>query len=147
MQQKATKKCKNPDCGRDFRIYRSTDKYCSAKCFNSMVKSGVQKKHTIKPIGDKKLAELEIYSKERKEFLSLPENKTCPVTGQKATEIHHKKGRIGYADDWARQNNISLLIDKRFFLAVSRDGHRKIEENPHWAKDNGFSLSRLKNEM
>lgn len=76
--------------------------------------------------------------------MSLLENKYCAVyPTQLANQIHHKKGKIGYADDWARQNNIPLLIDTRYFLAVNFDGHRKIEENPNWAKEMGFSIDRL----
>lgn len=83
----------------------------------------------------------EIYGKLRAEILS--KKPMCPVYPTKtATEIHHKRGRVGYADEWAEQNKISLYIDKRFFLAVSRDGHRKIEENPTWAKEMGFSEPR-----
>jgi frataxin-like iron-binding protein CyaY len=37
----------------------------------------------------------------------------------------------------------ALLNDKRYWLAVSRKGHRFIEDNPKWAKDNGYSLYRL----
>jgi len=76
-------------------------------------------------------------------FMAKPENKICPVTNQPTTDIHHKMGRVGFADEWARINNIPLLLDERFWLAVSREGHRQIEENPEWAKENGYSLNRL----
>lgn len=72
------------------------------------------------------------YNADVKVFLGKPENSKCPVTGQKATEVHHKKGRIG-----------DLLLDQRYWLAVSSEGHRKIEMNPEWAKENGYSLNRL----
>lgn len=49
-----------------------------------------------------------------------------------ATEVHHKKGRIG-----------KLLTDIRYFLGVCRECHNKIELNPIWAKENGYSLNRL----
>ena len=65
------------------------------------------------------------------------------ITKEKATDIHHKMGRIGYADEWARQENIPLLLDVRFWLAVSRKGHQMIEENPEWAKENNYSIDRL----
>ena len=58
----------------------------------------------------------------------------CQVKGCKglATEVHHKKGRIG-----------KLLTDIRYFLGVCRECHNKIELNPTWAKENGYSLNRL----
>ena len=66
----------------------------------------------------------------------------CPITGtdiDMSSDIHHKKGRNGYADDWARLNDIPLLIDPRYFLAVSRVGHQWIEMNPTKAKQMGLS--------
>jgi hypothetical protein len=61
--------------------------------------------------------------------------KICPECGKPATEVHHKKGRIG-----------KLLTDVRWWLGVTSDCHKKIELNPDWAKEKGYSLSRLSNE-
>ena len=99
----------------------------------------------IRSVG-KKREKLNIkYSVERKEYLEI--HPICEVVGCtcEATEIHHKMGKIGYADQWARDNDIPLLIDKRFFLAVHHEHHRKIEDKPEWAKENGYSVERLKN--
>lgn len=85
-----------------------------------------------KKVSDKRKIENLKYSVLRIEFLSKPENKICPVTGWEATEIHHKKGRVG-----------DLFLDTNFWLAVSREGHIHIEENTQWAKEKGFSLDRL----
>ena len=49
-----------------------------------------------------------------------------------ATEVHHKKGRIG-----------KLLTEISYFLGVCRECHSKIELEPIWAKENGYSLNRL----
>lgn len=100
----------------------------------------------IKRVSDKRAKEEREYSKKRKKWLRKPENKFCPVTGELATQVHHKKGRIGFADDWARENNVPLLLDERFWLAVSDDGHKTIELNPGWAKDMGYSVPRLTEE-
>lgn len=82
------------------------------------------------------------YKPKHDKFLAA--NKVCAVfPDQKATTIHHKKGKVGYADDWAREHDIPLWLDERFWLAVSMDGHTKIENNPEWAKENNFSLNRL----
>ena len=82
----------------------------------------------MKQISKKRAAALRIYNKLRKEFLV---DKICPVTGQPATEIHHMKSR-------------GVNLNKtEFWLAVSRDGHQKIEMNPAWAKKMGYSLSRI----
>lgn len=74
------------------------------------------------------------YNANVKVFLGKPENQICPVTGQQTDQVHHKKGRIE-----------SLLLDQRYWLAVSDEGHREIELNPKWAKEMGYSLSRLEN--
>ena len=51
--------------------------------------------------------------------------------GRRSSQIHHKKGRLG-----------DLLIDTRFFMAVSNFCHRRIEDNPSLAYARGWSLSR-----
>ena len=97
-------------------------------------KSEKPKKQLPKISKKKKIENLK-YQVLRTEFLGKKENQVCPITGKKTTEIHHKKGRVG-----------SLFLDVRYWLAVSREGHKKIEENPVWAKKEGYSLSRLSKE-
>lgn len=82
-----------------------------------------------------------IYHAMRPGFL---EGKICPVSGEIATEIHHMKGRshLSFADQWAKDNNKPLIIDERYFLAVSASGHDYIEKHPEWAKMRGYTLSR-----
>jgi len=89
----------------------------------------------IKKVSDKRALDNIIYNSERIKFLQLPENKICPITKQPTTDVHHMKGRIG-----------SLLLDKRYWKALSREGHKFVEENPIWAKENGYSLNRLTND-
>lgn len=91
--------------------------------------------HKIPKVSKKRKIENLQYSADRLIFLSRPENKICPITGTTTTDVHHKKGRIG-----------SLLLNQKYWLAVSREGHQKIEENPEWAKEMGYSLNRLSNE-
>ena len=88
-----------------------------------------KKSKKIKHRSDKRAAQERQYAIIRPIFL---EGKFCPITGDAATQIHHKKGRID-----------ELLTDVRFFLAVSDAGHKKIEANPEWAYEMGYSLSRL----
>ncbi len=49
-----------------------------------------------------------------------------------ADTIHHMRGRIG-----------SLLLDKRYWLPVCHECHRKIEDNRAWAIKRGYLLDRL----
>lgn len=82
----------------------------------------------IKKFSKRREYENKVYLTIRDVFLK---GKICPITGEPATEIHHKRGRIG-----------SLFTDVRYFLAVSRNGHIKIENSPAWAKKMGYSLER-----
>lgn len=71
------------------------------------------------------------YAKLRFAYLNI--FRLCQVCGcAYSSEVHHKKGRIG-----------ELLTDTRFFLAVCHTCHQKIELFPDWAKEKGYSLSRL----
>jgi hypothetical protein len=146
IKVKTHRDCKYSECKKPFKLHRTTDQYCSQKC--EIADKGYPEKKPSTQIPKKsekkQLADLR-YIVVRREFLGKPENKICPVTKQPTTEVHHKCGRRHdqYADEWARENNICLLIDVRFFLAVSRDGHEWIEANPTEAKELGYSVSRL----
>lgn len=136
------KKCADKECENEFQVFNSLQKYCSAKCLNKNRKVDLKLKSPkpIKKVSDKRKMEDIIYRSERIKFLSLPENQICPITGQKTTQIHHKMKRRGYADEWARENKVSLYLDKRFWLAVSHEGHEMIENNPDWAVEKGYSI-------
>ncbi len=74
----------------------------------------------------KKLREkMKIYAKLRKEFLAQ-HKACCVIVDGVATEIHHAKGRGKY------------LLDTSTWLAVSREGHRWIHENPSEAENLGL---------
>jgi hypothetical protein len=93
----------------------------------------------IKPVSKKMSRQMSQYSKEKDEWIT---DKICPITGEPADQIHHMKGRAGYADQWALDNGITLIMDKRFWLGVSQTGHNQINENPDWAIKMGYSISR-----
>jgi len=144
MKVKTHRNCDNPDCGKEFKKFKSTDKYCSYSC--KVAVEGKPEPRQSKAINKKSKKQAVLdgkYTVARIEFLGKPENKICPITKRPATDIHHKMGRIGFADQWARDNNIPLLLDTRFWVALSRAGHTYVEEHPEWAKENGYSLNRL----
>ena len=126
-------------CERKRLIY--SKKMCQSCYWSDNKKKNEGKQKTIKEfkpipkISQKRKIENAKYIVLRIEFLGKKENEICPITNKKTTEIHHKKGRVG-----------SLFLDVRYWLAVSREGHRMIEENPEWAKKEGYSLSRLSKE-
>jgi hypothetical protein len=125
-------KCANPSCDRMIHLISSLQKFCSAKCHVAVKGYPKRKKVArIAPRCEKRAAEEREYSRERKKFLE--ENPRCAVYPyRQATEIHHKKGRIG-----------KLLLDKDFWLPVSREGHNAIENNPDWARQMGYTLNRF----
>ena len=107
-------------------------KFSGNSKFNPQPKPAPKEKKKQKPIRKNSIKR----TKENKEYLTLREvflvGKFCPVTGEVATQVHHKKGRIG-----------KLLYDVRYFLGVSAEGHKWIEEHPEEAKKLGYSLNRL----
>lgn len=92
---------------------------------------GSQPRPKPKPISDKRKAEMEIYSENRKQFLL---NKWCAYHGQGCipTTVHHAKGRIG-----------SLYLDERYWVPLCMEAHEWVEKNPNEAKDKELSFSRL----
>lgn len=86
----------------------------------------------IRPRSKKRAVGERAYKKLRDKYLT--EHAICEVAhcGCWASEIHHKKGRIG-----------DLLTDTKYFLAVCRSHHLYIELHPEDAKKHGYSLSRL----
>ncbi len=101
-------------------------------------------KTSINPISPKQLERMRQYSKDR--ALWLPGKKCAVFPEKNAVECHHRKGREGYADTWARDNGVWLLNDQRFWLAVSHEGHLKITNNSAWAEEQGFTIKRSKDE-
>lgn len=111
------------------------------------------KKKAIKAFSDKKMSEIKEYSRNRKEFLKVPENTICRVCLKEgADSIHHGMGKIGFADNEARENGISLLLDDRFWIPIHSffinpefgcSCHHFIEVNPEYAKKIGVSFDRL----
>lgn len=104
-------------------------------CFHHNRVYGEKKaKKEVKPIPKQSEKRKELdkeYNKEAKKFKQ--DNPVCKVKGcNNPTEhVHHMKGRIG-----------SLLLDKNYWLPVCMKCHLKIESNPAWAKQNGYSLNR-----
>jgi hypothetical protein len=107
------------------------------------VRKSVAKKPRHAPIAKisgKMARALGEYSRKKQRWIK---GKPCAVKPHlSATDIHHMKGRVGYADQWARENGITLLLDERFWLPVSRAGHNQIETNTEWARKMGYSMSR-----
>lgn len=86
-------------------------------------------KGPIKKTSNTMVEKLKEYSKLKKEFIK---GKTCPEYPKLPVEdVHHMRGREG-----------SLLLDTRYWLAVSRKAHIKITNNPAWARSKGYNLKK-----
>lgn len=136
MKIKPTRTCRRKGCNKEFKLYKSTDKYCSAECtYLEQKKKPKKKQKAIPQYTEKRKRESYTYNRKRKVFLNKPENKVCPVMLMlfddeiKTTEVHHKAGRRG-----------KFLNYVPFWLAVSSDGHKFIHNNPDWSYKNGFSI-------
>jgi len=71
-----------------------------------------------------------LYNKMAREYLL--QNPQCAVFKNKpASEVHHRRGRLG-----------TLLIDQRFWLAVSKEGHYLIHHHPVEAQKRKFICER-----
>ena len=129
-----SKKCKK--CGGVFTPHKNLQPYCSPKCAYEVLSQVIKDKQMqnkprpIKKMSKKREVENKIYLEKRKVFLR--NNPICPITGEETTTIHHKIGRLGWR-----------FLDEKYWVALSMDGHRKVEEQPLWAKQNGYSLNRL----
>jgi len=76
---------------------------------------------------------MRIYSKRRRQFLEA--NPQCQFPNEclnAATEIHHKRGRVG-----------ALYLDVSTWLAICAPHHRWATENPRAAVELGVSQHRV----
>lgn len=92
------------------------------------------KRTKIAPKSKKQIALDKAYSVLRRKFMSDPSNQFCPVMkalgkgNVPATDVHHKKGRGKY------------MLDVSTWMAVSREGHVYIHDNPEESYKRGWML-------
>lgn len=80
----------------------------------------------MKAVSAKRLGQLREYTPQRKAYLLA--HRLCAVCKERrSAEVHHTRGREG-----------KLLLAEEFWLAVCWTCHRKIHENPKWAKEAGY---------
>ena len=100
-------------------------------------------KKPINKVSDKRKVENLKYLAQRIVFLGKKENKVCFIDECKnpATTIEHSAGRIGFYDDWARNNNISLYLDQRFWKPCCNPHNLELENNSQLSKK--YQLSKI----
>jgi hypothetical protein len=106
--------------------------YSGSYCHVCHDKPEKKKPKGIRRVSLKRVEENKEYSNVRISYLNA--YPVCEVhnCNNKSDQIHHKAGRIG-----------GLLLDINHFLAVCDTCHKYIELNPLWAKEHGYSESRI----
>lgn len=117
--------CQNPEC-ENYKV-----RYCRKHLGYT-----VDEPENIEQVSEKKKVLDREYSKVRKQYLT--EHPFCEagiegVCTKVSMDVHHKQGKIGEED----------YLNREHFMAVCRHCHRVIEENPAFARQEGFSNSRL----
>lgn len=83
------------------------------------------------------------YTVLRLQFLAIPGNQRCFIDGcnKRADTVEHIMGRKGFADQWARDNNISLYLDVRFWKPCCNDHNLELERNSELSEK--YQLSKI----
>lgn len=83
----------------------------------------------IKKVSEKRVPLQDRYNVMKLEYFSKKEK--CSVKGCKkiGSTVEHTKGRKGYADKWAIENEIPLLIDIRHWIKVCPQHNLEFESN------------------
>lgn len=128
-----------------WKQYNSLQKCPCEQCKSKRKPPNLKLKSLYKPINkvSEKRKKLNlIYEKIRIEVLSDAKFK-CFIDGctNVANTIEHRMGRKGFADEWAKENNIPLLIDKRFLAACCLQHNGELETNPELSKQ--YQLSKI----
>lgn len=138
------KQCQADGCENEFKQFNSLQKYCSPGCkIKSEKPKPIKQRKPINKVSKKRKVENLQYSSDRLIFLQKPENQICFIDGcnKPSTTIEHRKGRKGYADKWAKDNNIPLLLDQRFWAGCCHFHNLELERDPELSKK--YQLSKI----
>jgi len=135
-KKKICEECKKESYIWSSKTGRKLCKQCSSN--TGVAKLSIKPTAKAKPIparSQKRSKEERLYSGKRVIFLQ--ENPMCQahlpgICTKHATEVHHKKGRIG-----------ELLLNILFWLGVCHACHEWIENNREEAMEKGFSIKRI----
>ncbi len=72
------------------------------------------------------------YTKQRREFLHSRPQCEFPQCQQPATQVHHRRGRVG-----------ALLLDEEHWTAICGPHHQYVTEHPRHAYELGLSERRV----
>ena len=120
-------------CSKHYWPYRST---LNKKTVDKIAKP-------IRKVSKKRKKENREYTIKRLQFLSQPENLRCFIEGCNniADTIEHTRGREGYADEWARENDLTLYLDVRFWKPCCNFHNLELERNSELSEK--YQLSKI----
>jgi len=126
-----------------WKQYNSLQKCPCDKCKKEKKIPNLQLKSIYKPIkkySAKREKLNKVYEVVRIEVLSEAKF-VCFIDGCKsvANTVEHLMGRKGFADEWAKENNIPLLVDKRYLRACCLVHNGELETNPELSKQYQYS--------
>lgn len=140
-KRKPCRGCKTPQYIFGLGLCRSCYNSLKAKQYAQKSKNK-RKQKQVSEASEKQKERLKEYKRVRIEFLLEKDHCEVATDGcrvpypvvnpTEVLQVHHKAGRVG-----------TLLLEKKYFLAVCSICHRKVEDFPKWAKDNGYSIPRL----
>lgn len=146
MDSAKLKLCKRKNCNNKFKQYNSLQSYCSLSCksLDKPLNLKLKSLYKIPKVSAKRKVLNPLYKTVSVEVLAEAKF-VCFIDNCKnvANTCEHLKGRKGFADEWARDNNIPLLIDKRFLRACCWTHNIELENNPELSKQ--YQLSKLHN--
>ena len=133
IRVKAHANCRYSECGKEFKKFNTTQKYCSSTC--EVADKGFPEKKkpkAIPKVSKKREIENAKYSVLRIEFLGKPENMICFIDGcsEKSTTIEHRAGRWG-----------SNFLDTRTWAGCCLKHNLELENNPELSKK--YQLSKI----
>lgn len=125
-----------------WKQYNSLQKCPCEQCKDKRKPPNLKLKSLYKiPKQSKKAKSLNpVYEKIRIEVLTEAKF-VCFIDGCKnvANTVEHLMGRKGYADEWSRESDIPLRIDKRYLRACCLQHNGELETNPELSKKYQYS--------
>lgn len=127
------------------KLWRKKKVYQGGYAAGSLVNQLPKFKPRIRRVSKKRQVTGKVYREKAQAFIAaaIARGETCPVVAKipelrngvkyghpvcnRLNEIHHTRGRAG-----------SLLLDERFWLPLSKQGHRWVHENMNEARKHGW---------
>lgn len=97
---------------------------------------GLKTPKPLRKVSKRKAHDLQLYYRERNEWLRKPENSVCGIClclgniPQPSSEVHHSRSRSG-----------RLLRDQRFWIPSCRGCREVPHARPRWAREMGILCS------